>query len=45
MAVRDAGSRSVGAGHDQNLLEKRQVDVHWRAEKGRGAGTLDILPQ
>ena len=44
MAVRDAGRRSVGAGHDQNLLEKRQTDVHWRAEIGRGAGAVDLLP-
>ena len=43
MAVWDAGRRFVGAGHDQNLLEKRQTDVRWRAEKGCGTRTLGLL--
>ena len=45
MAVRNVGLRFVSAGHGQNLLEKRQTDVHWRTEKGRGTRTLDLLSQ
>ena len=45
IAVRDVGLWFVSAGHGQNLLEKRQTDVHWRTEKGRGTRTLDLLSQ